>query len=80
MPTPKVCLFSGLIHLTELLIRLSVHPAHIAFALLNEGAGESASAGLGQTHGPSSLFKSVIEEGLIHEETVIAGIFKRLWR
>lgn len=37
-----------------------VHPAHIGFALLNEGAGESVPGSISQPHG-NSLFHSVIE-------------------
>ncbi|KAI0732411.1 P-loop containing nucleoside triphosphate hydrolase protein [Fomitopsis betulina] len=57
-----------------------VHPAHIAFALLNEGAGESTSTDLGQAHGPSSLFKSVIEKAGGDSNLVKRGLQKIIVR
>ncbi|EMD42108.1 hypothetical protein CERSUDRAFT_110651 [Gelatoporia subvermispora B] len=39
-----------------------VHPAHIAFALLNEGTAEGGIAASGGTHQPTSLFSSVVQK------------------
>lgn len=38
-----------------------VYPAHLAFVLLNEGAGETTAPG-GVSHAPTPLFASVIQK------------------
>lgn len=52
-----------------------VHPAHIAFALLNESHGEAATAS-----GPHSLFQSVIDKAGGDVTTVKRGIQKLIVR
>jgi hypothetical protein len=63
MPTLKVCSFSSftLTPVAHYVIYHAVYPAHIAFVLLNEGAGDEPAPGsTSQTQVP--LFASVIQK------------------
>ncbi|KAI0655098.1 P-loop containing nucleoside triphosphate hydrolase protein [Cubamyces menziesii] len=67
---------SAAIQLAKDYANAQVHPAHIAFALLNESQGEGAPT----THGSHSLFNSVIEKAGGDPVTVRRGLQKLIVR
>jgi len=63
-PTPMVCTSDYVIHGSDpwLIALVIVVPAHIAFVLLNEGAGEQQPPGGLNQGSKNSLFTSVIQK------------------
>lgn len=71
--------FSAAIQLAKDYSNAQLHPAHIAAALLNEGAGDDSLDGL-SNHGRSSLFSSVIQKAGGDPVIVKRGLLKTIVR